>query len=592
MQVFYAGRIDYGMKDQLILTPEDAYWAGPRFESPSMTRVEQLGQAADSWLATGYPFAAGIALIDATRAGWGLLDRKTRVGYIGRAIAAFRSCVEGSPADSMEALLALRQWYQELRSLDYADERQLARDTNAVYLTLADRLVRGFSDHHNAASFLVYGLRLQGPITGPWTPEFPGGVVSSETTTWDSHVRTFCFRVPSAFELFLRMGDYRAAHEISGRCSWAFKSPDLRGWQMAVQAFTATQCAAESFAGAATIFEDTGPETYRDADGAWSGVNRHLWAPYFRSRSWIARAVTDPERAEEYISQAAACMPDHRSYAHTAVHRYHLLIRMLAGALGLDHGIGAADARAVFESDIRFFGENDGDPATLEFLDHAYAGFEQMRADRRQGLSSVGRAMLALDRIPLIRQVEAETVRKAIDRRAIGILEGPNRLWMHRALEGITDERDFRRLLLRLFQNSVPRYAQIRHGPIEYGKDIAVAAEHNGRLVLRMYQAKCGNIKKAGWRQIRLQLEEMFQVPLDPFQIHDPVEERVAILIWNGHADPHVEPLMAAWKSEQRSAFGRDYEFMHLDDMVNYILENRLITAFRDAIAEINAARA
>ena len=124
----------------------------------------------------------------------------------------------------------------------------------------------------------------------------------------------------------------------------------------------------------------------------------------------------------------------------------------------------------------------------------------------------------------------------------IGIIEGPSRLWIHRTLESIKDERKLHRILLRLFQNSVPCYAQIRHGPIEYGKDIAVAAQDGGQLVLRMYQAKCGDIKKSDWNGIRPQLEEIFQVPLKSFQIPSEVHRGVGILIWNGHADPHVEP--------------------------------------------------
>ena len=81
-------------------------------------------------------------------------------------------------------------------------------------------------------------------------------------------------------------------------------------------------------------------------------------------------------------------------------------------------------------------------------------------------------------------------------------------------------------------------------------------------------------------------------MPLNTFQIHGTVDERVGILIWNGHADPHVEPVMKAWRDDQRVAFERVYEFMHLDDVVNYILESRLVTAFREALVEVRATGA
>jgi hypothetical protein len=75
-------------------------------------------------------------------------------------------------------------------------------------------------------------------------------------------------------------------------------------------------------------------------------------------------------------------------------------------------------------------------------------------------------------------------------------------------------------------------------------------------------------------------------MPLNSFQIPGEVHRRVGILIWNGHADPHIEPLMQAWKQDQWTAFQREYEFMHLDDIVNYILDSRQISAFREALAK------
>jgi hypothetical protein len=194
--------------------------------------------------------------------------------------------------------------------------------------------------------------------------------------------------------------------------------------------------------------------------------------------------------------------------------------------------------------------------------------------------------MAALDRVPLLGRQEAAAVSHAVDRRAFEIVEGPYRTWIHRDLGSINNERTLHRILLRLFQNSIPRYAQVRHGPIEYGKDIVVAAEDGGQLVLRMYQAKCGDIKKRDWNDIRPQLEEIFQVPLETFQIPFPIHRRVGILIWNGHVDPYVEPVMQAWKQDQWTAFQRKYEFMHLDDIVNYILDSRLVSAFREALVE------
>lgn len=576
------------------MTPEEKFWnAGMMIGSPSLERVEQLREAGEEWKEQRLWLAAGMAFSAITDAGWGLLDRQTRLASVHAAIASFRRCAEEAALRSLDALLALTKWWQELHRLYYDDGggmRQLRRDVDALYMTLAERLLCEFSDDPNAISFLVRGIRLRGPICGPWEPEFPDAVVNDGLTTWENDRRLFWFRIPSAFRLLVRVNDYQAANSIALRFESAFNSPDLRGWRCAVQGFCDLRSRAEMFLAAADAFDLDTLEVGRDGDGHWSSINRDLWAPYFRSRSWMARAVSEPERADEFISAAAGCMPE-RGYANTQVHRYHLFVRALAGIFELPHGLDPEEARREFEQEIRYFGDDDADPAALEFLQHAREGFDRLHAARAGGIRSVGRAMVALDRFPLFGTEEAELVQDTIDRRVKGILNGPSRIWIHRTLEDITDERKFHRLLLRLFQNSIPRYAQIRHGPIEYGKDIAVAVTVGDKLVLRMYQAKCGDIKKPDWAAIRPQLEEIFQVPMESFQIGAPVDRRVGILVWNGHAEPHVEPVMEGWKKDQLKMLQREYEFMHLDDVVNYILESRLISAFREAISEISIGR-
>jgi hypothetical protein len=95
---------------------------------------------------------------------------------------------------------------------------------------------------------------------------------------------------------------------------------------------------------------------------------------------------------------------------------------------------------------------------------------------------------------------------------------------------------------LRLAQAELPRYAQIRHGPLEYGKDVGAVFETGGRRVLQMWQAKIGDITVQKWRESRNELEEMYQVPLASLQIGVEVDERVGILVCNGHAAGHNTP--------------------------------------------------
>jgi hypothetical protein len=153
-------------------------------------------------------------------------------------------------------------------------------------------------------------------------------------------------------------------------------------------------------------------------------------------------------------------------------------------------------------------------------------------------------------------------------------------------LEGIDDERVLQRVFLRLAQAAIPLYAQVRHGPLEYGKDVVALVEESGRNVLRMYQLKCGDIGTPGWQAVRPQLEEMFLVPLTSMNVTERVDDRIGVLVCNGHAQPNVDPIMVGWFEQELRDHGHRYEFMHLDNLANWIIQGRLYGAFRAALRE------
>lgn len=179
-------------------------------------------------------------------------------------------------------------------------------------------------------------------------------------------------------------------------------------------------------------------------------------------------------------------------------------------------------------------------------------------------------------------------IRPAIGEHAISLMQGPDKTWIHQTLATINDEALLRKLVLMLEQASLPDYAQIRHGPLEYGKDVVIMFEKDGQKILRMYQAKCGDITTRLWTEAERQLEEMYLVPLDNLQIHGTIDGREGILISNGHAHPNVEPVMSGWFNEQASTLNRNFKFMHLDDIVNWIIDFRLIATFRRFVKETN----
>ena len=130
-------------------------------------------------------------------------------------------------------------------------------------------------------------------------------------------------------------------------------------------------------------------------------------------------------------------------------------------------------------------------------------------------------------------------------------------------------------------------YSQILHGPVEYGKDIVVLLNQKEHPVLRMYQVKSGDITKTVWDKARNELEEMFLVPPSALLIPNDIQHREGILICNGQATPYVIPVIEAWFQEQRTTFGRNYRFMHLDDLVQWITRDRLYNELRAALNDL-----
>jgi hypothetical protein len=158
--------------------------------------------------------------------------------------------------------------------------------------------------------------------------------------------------------------------------------------------------------------------------------------------------------------------------------------------------------------------------------------------------------------------------------------------WIHRTLESISNEDLFRKLLLRLFQHSSPLFAQIVHGAIEHGRDIIVLSKDETGNTLRMYQAKVGAINTPGWREVKPQLEEIFEVDPPEFCKSYTIDKTIGYLVFNGHANAITITKMEGWK-DLKNKQGLSYEFLNLDGLVQYILENRLIGELRYILYEL-----
>jgi hypothetical protein len=296
-------------------------------------------------------------------------------------------------------------------------------------------------------------------------------------------------------------------------------------------------------------------------------------------------------RLRDLIAEAAKILKledIHRTVPN--VRRFALLVEALDRLLAPESGVSIQDVRERFLEDSRLAASDD-DELISDFLDTASRAFEGFVADpvNEIGNGQLHAAIDLLGRIRVFGKSESSAIGPALKQSALEIVRGIDRTWMHRNLTGIEDEGILRQLLLRLLQAELPAYAQVIHGPIEYGRDvIAVIRDRQGRLLLKMYQVKVGDIDSAAFDRIRYQLEKMFLVPVSDFQLGLSGElERVGILICNGHAGPHVVPVMQGWFEAQRADHGWDVSFMHIDDWVNWIVERNLVSTFRRELMDL-----
>jgi hypothetical protein len=307
----------------------------------------------------------------------------------------------------------------------------------------------------------------------------------------------------------------------------------------------------------------------------------------------VAEIVRTPERSAELLAHARDTLVGTESvWVHPQVTCFRLILRVLEQLLGDDPEAAASRAKAPLVQGYLFTSLDENDELILEFLDLIINAFAELRHEPASVVLSTGvrDALATLGRIPLVGSAVASAISPFVAERTYAGLLGRDHSWMYRTIESISDERTLQRLILRLLQGRLPRYAQIRHGPLEYGKDIAVLVEDSNEIVLQMYQAKAGDISVSIWRTARAELEEMFHVDLSDVQLPAHPDRREGIFIFNGHLNMNVEPLVSGWLVEQQNDHHRAYVIMHLDLIVDWIVRKGLVNELRGALEELGVA--
>ncbi|MBK9453437.1 MAG: hypothetical protein IPN95_29440 [Bacteroidetes bacterium] len=123
------------------------------------------------------------------------------------------------------------------------------------------------------------------------------------------------------------------------------------------------------------------------------------------------------------------------------------------------------------------------------------------------------------------------------------------------------------------------------HGSNECGKDLVVIQADSK---IEIFQAKIGDLKTKEWRQVKPQLEEIFEVPLPEFLLGKAESPSiVGILVFNGDVRPEVLPRIYGWISDQKQAYGRIFEIWDINKVLNFIERKNLFEEFRKICFEI-----
>ncbi|MBI3864904.1 MAG: hypothetical protein HY290_23760 [Planctomycetia bacterium] len=553
---------------------------------------ERLSHAAELWRVDGQHFSAGVAMSRASDAAWGNPNRMFDAWRV--AIVDFDRVVSEQPVDSVASIAAIHKLLESLRRasrlFDF-DRDKLRTRIRELRSELAQRLLGKVGSAEQADNYLVCGFVIATNLDGVWRVDFPTYEVPLGV---ELSGQELILNIPSAFHLFIGDGDWRGAHEVVKLRESAFRAPGLKGWRAVTLAHLEPENAVFRFDEASDAFAtDSQPATteeYIERGGSWSGINQQLWAKYFRARARVVESIRSPENVKQLLASAAESLVETDSGWHNGeVSQFRVLINVLAKLVSDPKSFSDENARREYQFEIRLSSEEtEEDRLALTFISEAAAAFHGFETDPASELTRnhLGLALDALTRIPNIGPDVTDAVRPEIGKRALAAVFGPTRTWMHRALESIADEAILRKVLLRLLQAGLPLFAQVRHGPIEYGKDIVSLIQLDGAIVLRQYQAKCGDIDKKKWRESKDELEETFLVPLSTFQLPVAPDRIESILVTNGHANPYVEPVMDGWFRDQREKHGRRVEFMHLDALVDWVVEHRLVNELRAAFQE------
>jgi len=471
------------------------------------------------------------------------------------------------------------------------DKNEVKRHQVFASEGLALYLQEEFKKHDYMSNFQVYGFNIIFNLLDLWTFEFELSASPGITKSNGSRISK---RMPSAFDCFLTMPDYEAAKMIIIDFEDSFNTCGLKGWKNVVLAHTNEKESDKYFFQASKEFSKDTSENFKKelesgSKRTWNAANVTLWSNYFESRSYLSKILLGVGDVKENLINAADTLKDNTSgFITYPVLKYRAIISVFANIYDKDVGLSLQEGLKEYKTLCNIDGIDPSDENALLFLEYMTDYLNEISENPAKGLVNpkLTHAIELLGKIPYISEVNSKyqnldvDIGKKIHNNIIGETS-----WIYRTIQNISDEGIFRKILLRLFQSSYPKHAQITHSAVEHGKDIIAIIKKDNKHILEMYQVKIGNMNTSSWREVKPQLEEIYEVEPPQFIIDKGIDDKSGILIFNGTIYPIVEQKISGWLNTKKNQ-NQHYILMDLDSIVNYVIDNKLISELRYTLKE------
>ncbi len=530
-------------------------------------------------------FAAAEFYLAAHSAAWGIKPHELCHQFLFEALDCLILYLNSNPSDVWKELLALKLLMDHSKSTMYRGDTAISLANlcdSAIheYIAIINRIS---VDDNLRIAMMINGFYLTGQLDGEWIPTDPGCHISTTDKRWDNK-GVVVHSMPSVFDLLIRIKEYRTSYDIVGKYPESFTSFGLKGWASACKGFIDNDT--DAFFQAAENFAFDTYENKEKTRASWNAVNVSVWAPYFKSRGHLSALASTPENAIDRLRKSHTLTTGRGGFVVADVNRHFNIIGAVNGLIDRNEG-QIASALNNCQMDIKRFSGNQGFVYAYEFISRISELSKAKHTE--EWIPHLMELLKILDRIPDISDAEKRNIERSLNVAVINSLAGFENGWEYRLLSDIKDERILHRVMLKVFRGEAetPYYSHIRHGPIEYGKDLVICRNINSKKINYCYSFKVGELKKSQWnKEVRPQLEEIFQVKFESPELNEDVLDTIGVLLWNDHLSPYVEPIVRGWLDEQKNVHGRQFELMNIDSVVNYIKDNKLSGLLREALRD------